>query len=320
MLFKALISQCNAVCLLHSVLCPVSSQMTYLCTFLKKMSSTNKEKSQNLVSKQLLLKCKGTFRLSRKGLIKRNLLAHQTGSVRSGWAVLASPRPHDCHVSRGCHEVTLDHVTSQLYLSRALVTGVMLTSERITGHWQHHQHNSSGGRAAPEPTTAALQHSSNSSRVLCVSHLQCWWCHHNTRDEQWRLLIGQGLPSLASDWLLPADQSANLIVVIVSPSINPQPRLWTWGHLQEVKWAIWMAMVLRRDAAMPNNDNIYTNYETLTQWSLFSWDKCRVRAVVSAIWQFMNIEALLMMIVWKILSGARVKIIMSKWHCQMILT
>ena len=43
-------------------------------------------------------------------------------------------------------------------------------------------------------------------------------------------------------------------------------------------------------------------------------------AVVSAIWQFMNIEALLMMIVWKILSGARVKIIMSKWHCQMILT
>ena len=98
------------------------------------MSSTNKEKSQNLVPKQLLLKCKGTFRLSRKGLIKRNLLAHHTGSVRSGWAVLASPRPHDCHVSRGCHEVTLAHVTSQLYLSRALVTGVMLTSERITGH------------------------------------------------------------------------------------------------------------------------------------------------------------------------------------------
>ena len=136
---------------------------------------------------------------------------------------------------------------------------------------------------------------------------------------EWCPLIGSIL-SIPGFWLAAPCWPANLIVVIVSPSINPQPRLWTWGHLQEVKWAIWMAMVLRRDAAMPNNDNIYTNYETLTQWSLFSRDKCRVRAVVSAIWQFMNIEALLMMIVWKILSGARVKIIMSKWHCQMILT
>ena len=59
---------------------------------------------------------------------------------------------------------------------------------------------------------------------------------------------------------------------------------------------------------------------TRVSLSLFGRDKCGAGDVVGAIWQFMNIEALLMMIVWKILSGARVKIIMSKWHCQMILT
>ena len=50
---------------------------------------------------------------------EKSLIAHHTGSVRSGWVVLTSPGPHDCHVSRVCHEardmcVTLAHVTSQV--------------------------------------------------------------------------------------------------------------------------------------------------------------------------------------------------------------
>ena len=115
MLFKALIAQCNLVCLLQSVLSGV--KMTCLCIYLIfNVKYINKEKS---------------------------LIAHHTGSVRSGWVVLTSPGPHDCHVSRVCHEardmcVTLAHVTSQVsQVTRAVVTGVMmmmLTSERITEH------------------------------------------------------------------------------------------------------------------------------------------------------------------------------------------
>ena len=43
---------------------------------------------------------------------------------------------------------------------------------------------------------------------------------------------------------------------------------------------------------------------TRVSLSLLGRGKCRAGDVVGAIWQFMNIEALLMMIVWKILSGS----------------
>ena len=60
---------------------------------------------------------------------------------------------------------------------------------------------------------------------------------------------------------------------------------------------------------MPGNDNIYTNYESLPPSMItlnsLAGISAGARDVVRAIWQFMNIEALLMMmIVWKILSGS----------------
>lgn len=149
-----------------------------------------------------------TQRTSQIRLIKRNLCPHHTGSVRSGWVVLASPRPHDWHVSRvtwvsrdtchvrhkgSCHVTMLGSVT------------------RWSLWWCWHEGGSRGTDNSRQqqrwpgrdtgPTAAQHRAHHQQQPALCVSHLQCWWCHHNTRDEQGPALIGQHPPSPGCDWL-----------------------------------------------------------------------------------------------------------------------